>query len=44
MLERVMGVIYLPESELTSHYCNVRLSQQFDAIIHLDHTRAVESA
>ncbi|HTY84731.1 MAG TPA: erythromycin esterase family protein [Silvibacterium sp.] len=42
MLERAIGVIYLPESELTSHYFEARLSDQFDAIIHFDRTRAVE--
>lgn len=42
LLERAIGVIYLPESELASHYFEARLSAQFDAIIHFDHTRAVE--
>ncbi len=42
MLERAIGVIYLPESELASHYFQARLSDQFDAIIHFDQTRAVE--
>jgi erythromycin esterase-like protein len=42
MLERAIGVVYLPESELTSHYFQARLSDQFDAIIHFDQTRAVE--
>jgi erythromycin esterase-like protein len=42
MLERAIGVIYLPESELASHYFKARLSDQFDAIIHIDETRAVE--
>jgi erythromycin esterase-like protein len=42
MLERAIGVIYLPESELASHYFHARLSDQFDAIIHFDQTRAVE--
>jgi len=42
MLERAIGVIYLPESELSSHYFEARLSDQFDAIIHFDQTRAVE--
>lgn len=41
-LERAIGVIYRPESELASHYFTARLSRQFDAVIHLDHTRAVE--
>ena len=41
-LERAIGVIYLPETERWSHYFHARLSEQFDAVIHLDHTRAVE--
>jgi len=41
-LERAIGVIYLPESERASHYFEARLSQQFDAVIHFDETRAVE--
>jgi erythromycin esterase-like protein len=41
-LERAIGVIYLPESERVSHYFAARLSDQFDAVIHLDQTRAVE--
>lgn len=42
MLERAIGVIYLPESELASHYFHARISDQFDAVIHFDRTRAVE--
>jgi len=30
------------ESELASHYFHARLSDQFDAVIHFDQTRAVE--
>ena len=41
-LDRVIGVLYLPQTERTSHYYNVRLSRQFDAVIHLDVTHAVE--
>jgi erythromycin esterase-like protein len=41
-LERAIGVIYLPESERVSHYFKARLAEQFDAVIHLDQTRAVE--
>jgi len=41
-LERAIGVIYRPESERVSHYFYARLSDQFDAVIHLDQTRAVE--
>jgi erythromycin esterase-like protein len=41
-LERAIGVIYRPDTELISHYFHARLSDQFDAILHYDHTRAVE--
>ena len=41
-LERAIGVIYRPETERLSHYFQARLSQQFDAVFHYDHTRAVE--
>ncbi|HEU5408620.1 MAG TPA: erythromycin esterase family protein [Nitrospira sp.] len=42
MLERAIGVVYRPASELASHYFPASLSDQFDAIIHFDQTRAVE--
>ncbi len=41
-LERAIGVIYRPETELASHYFTARLPDQFDAVLHFDHTRAVE--
>ncbi len=41
-LERAIGVIYRPETELQSHYFEAHLAQQFDAVIHVDHTRALE--
>ncbi len=41
-LERAIGVIYRPESERISHYFRARLHRQFDAVIHIDETRAVE--
>jgi len=41
-LERAIGVIYRPETERLSHYFTARLPQQFDAVFHYDHTRAVE--
>ncbi len=41
-LQRAIGVIYLPKSERTSHYFHTRLPAQFDALIHVDETRAVE--
>ena len=42
LLERAIGVIYRPETERYSHYFHTRLSDQFDAVIHIDETRAVE--
>jgi erythromycin esterase-like protein len=42
LLERAIGVIYRPETERQSHYFQSMLPDQFDAVIHIDHTRAVE--
>jgi erythromycin esterase-like protein len=41
-LERAIGVIYRPETERASHYFEANLIRQFDAVIHLDETQAVE--
>jgi erythromycin esterase-like protein len=41
-LERAIGVIYLPQTERASHYFEARLPAQFDAIFHVDRTRALE--
>jgi erythromycin esterase-like protein len=41
-LERAIGVIYRPETERTSHYFRARLPEQFDAVMHIDKTRALE--
>lgn len=41
-LGRAIGVIYLPQTERQSHYFHVRPSDQFDAMIHIDETRALE--
>jgi erythromycin esterase-like protein len=40
--ERAIGVIYRPETERASHYFAARLPEQFDVIVHVDRTRAVE--
>ncbi|OSI78649.1 protein-L-isoaspartate O-methyltransferase [Bradyrhizobium canariense] len=40
-LERFIGVIYRPETELQSHYAEASLPQQFDAFLWLDETHAV---
>jgi erythromycin esterase-like protein len=42
LLERAIGVIYLPKTERQSHYFDARLADQFDAVIHFDETRALE--
>ena len=41
LLERAIGVIYRPESELLSHYFQAELSRQFDAWIWFTETEAV---
>ena len=41
-LNRAIGVIYLPATERQSHYFHVRPEDQFEAIIHIDKTRALE--
>jgi erythromycin esterase-like protein len=41
-LERAIGVVYRPDTERISHYFKTSLSEQFDALIHFDQTRAVE--
>lgn len=41
-LERAIGVIYRPETERQSHYFRAALRDQFDAVFHLDETRALE--
>jgi len=40
-LERAVGVVYRPESELQSHYFQASLPRQMDAWIWFDETRAV---
>jgi erythromycin esterase-like protein len=42
-LERAIGVIYRPETERWSHYFEARIDRQFDAVIHIDETRALAS-
>ncbi len=41
-LERAIGVMYLPATERQSHYFQARLPAQFDYVIHIDVTSAVE--
>lgn len=42
-LQRAIGVIYRPETERYSHYFHSSLPQQFDFIIHIDETSALEA-
>jgi erythromycin esterase-like protein len=41
-LQRAIGVIYRPDTERISHYYKARLPEQFDAVFHIDETRALE--
>lgn len=41
-LERAIGVIYRPETELQSHYFAADLVRQFDVVVHIDRTRALQ--
>ena len=41
LLERAIGVIYRPETELASHYFEAVLPRQFDEYIFIDRTNAV---
>ena len=40
-LERAIGVVYLPETERASHYFKARITEQFDALLHVDTTTAL---
>ena len=41
-LQRAIGVIYRPASERQSHHSYTRLDRQFDALVHIDETSALE--
>lgn len=41
-LQRAIGVIYRPETERQSHYLHTRLPRQFDALLHVDTSHALE--
>jgi len=41
-LERAIGVIYRPDSERVSHYFPAHLPDQFDAVLHVDETHALQ--
>jgi erythromycin esterase-like protein len=40
-LQRAIGVIYRPDTERASHYYEASLSQQFDAVLHVDRSHAL---
>jgi erythromycin esterase-like protein len=40
-LERAIGVIYRPQTELLSHYFRAVLPRQFDEFVFLDRTSAL---
>lgn len=42
-LERAIGVVYRPETELASHYFHARLASQFDEYIWFDRTQALHA-
>ena len=42
-LERAIGVVYRPDTEMLSHYFEATLPAQFDEYIWFDETRAVAS-
>src|SRR4051812_22722222 len=42
LLERAIGVIYLPRTERMSHYFHARVAAQFDVLVHVDRTHALE--
>ena len=41
MLQRAVGVIYVPANEREAHYFGAILAEQFDAVIYFDQTEAV---
>lgn len=41
LLERAIGVVYRPESELLSHYFEAVMAEQFDAFVWFERTKAV---
>lgn len=41
-LERAIGVIYRPDTERHSHYFHADVTRQFDAMIHVDRSNAVQ--
>ena len=42
LAQRMIGVIYRPETEWASHYVQARPARQFDLLVHVDETTALE--
>ena len=42
LLQRAIGVSYQTQSERQSHYFQARLAEEFDAVIHIDQTTALQ--
>jgi erythromycin esterase-like protein len=41
-VQRAIGVVYRPKTERQSHYFGARMARQFDAMIHIDTTSALQ--
>jgi len=41
LLQRMIGIKYIPETELDSHYGESKLSQQYDMILFVDSTTSI---
>ena len=42
LYERAIGVIYRPQTEMVSHYFQARVAEQFDGVVHIDRTQALQ--
>lgn len=42
LAQRMIGVVYRPETERGSHYVQARAGDQFDALVHVDETTALD--
>ncbi|MFL5541565.1 MAG: erythromycin esterase family protein, partial [Longimicrobiaceae bacterium] len=40
--QRAVGVVFDPTREAQANYLSVKLAEQFDAVVHVDETRAVD--
>lgn len=39
---RAVGVVYRPDAERASHYTRTALAEQYDAVVHIDRTQALQ--